>query len=80
MCVIVFTVCCIVCTVFLYCFAYVYVFLLVFLYCHRVTTQLQLVIIIIIIIIITLSEYVESPSEMLVMLTIWTYQDEPTVT
>ena len=56
-CVLVFTVFFIVCTVFLYCFIYVYSFLFVLFvlvkdYCHRVTTQLHLIIIIIIIIII----------------------------
>ena len=45
-CVLVFTVFCIVCTVFLYCFVYVYLFLFVSSvrckdYCHRVKTQLQ---------------------------------------
>jgi hypothetical protein len=54
-CVLVFTVFCIVCTVLLYSFVYLYLFLfilyeLVLHYCHRVTTQLQLVIITIIII------------------------------
>jgi hypothetical protein len=52
--VLVFTVFCFVCTVFLYCFVYAYLFLFCLYwckdYCHRVTTQLQLIIIITIII------------------------------
>ena len=44
-CVLVFAVFCIVCTVFLYCFVYVYLFLYYCKdYCHRETTKLQLVI------------------------------------
>ena len=44
-CVLVFTVFCIVCTVFLYCYLYVYLFYLYWCKdcCYRVTTQLQLV-------------------------------------
>jgi hypothetical protein len=51
-CVLVFSVFCIDCAVFLYCFFYVYAFLPVWPVLSRVTTHLQLIIIIIIIIII----------------------------
>ena len=43
-CVLVFTVFCIVCTVFLHCFVYVYYLFCLYYckdYCHRVKTQLQ---------------------------------------
>ena len=59
-CVLVFTVFCVVCTVFLYCLVYVYYLFCLYWckdYCHRVKTQLQEVIIIIIIIILLLLIY-----------------------
>jgi len=66
-CVLVFTVFCIVCTVFLYCFIYVYSFLFVLFvlvkdYCHRVTTQLHLLLLLLLILIIIIIIIISSSS------------------
>ena len=80
-CILVFTVFCIVCTVFLYCFFYVYLFLFVLSVivkddCQRVTTQLQVVeavVVVVVVVVVVAVVVVTAPLTAKRLRSVWAF-------